>query len=80
MLAQGLLNHAVFRYSCLCTQTSSATELGALNSVAELFKLLEKDDSNRNFLVSCFAEKVLSTESDKSLINAGYSVSYYYHE
>lgn len=66
--------------TAVCSETKFATELGALNSLAELHKLLEEDGTNRNFLVSCYAEKVLSTESDKSLINTGYSFSYYYHE
>lgn len=62
------------------SETKFVTELDTLNSLAELFKLLEEHSTNRNFLVSCYAEKVLSSESDKSLINTGYYFSYYYHE
>lgn len=62
----------------MCSETSFDTELYALKSLAKLFKLLEKDDANRNFLVSFYIEKVLSTGSDKSLINTGYSFSYYH--
>lgn len=64
----------------VCSETMFAAKLDALNSLAELFKLLEKDGTSKNFLVSCYAEKVLSPESDKNLINTGYSFAYYYHE
>lgn len=68
----------VHKHTPVYPETSFGTELDALNSLAKLFKLLEKDETKRNFLVSYYVEKVLSTGSDKSLINTGYSLSYYH--
>ena len=50
--------------------------LDAVNSLAKLFKLLEKDDANRNLLMSYYVEIVPGIRSDKSLINMDYSLSY----
>lgn len=50
--------------------------LDALKSLAELFKLLEKDDANRYLLMSYYVETLPSIGSDKSLINMDYSLSY----